>query len=173
MPRTRTGKSGKGEPKTMDNAAETKPASAPVQIGVQLSEAYTKLGRSLYDGILDGRKQQSEAAASFTKAKHTLERDTAKRATEAYHEYVKAVQEGATNESAHQLVAEAYQNYAATLAGLQEDAGRRLQELYGEFVAKSSEAAEGAKRQTRQQYVDYLKNVQQIWSSVDVEALVP
>jgi hypothetical protein len=91
MPQTRTGKSGKGVPKLMDKDAETKPASDPGQIGVQLGEAYMKLGKSLHEGTLENHKHLSEAAASFAKAKQELESDTAKRAAEAYHDYVKRV----------------------------------------------------------------------------------
>jgi len=77
-------------------------------------------------------------------------------------------------ESGQQALLEAYQNYTTTISGLHQDACRRLQEQYGTLMSKIGEARQSAAKLARQQqYVDYLKSVQRVWSAVDMGALVP
>lgn len=158
----------------MGNAENTTARKQNVfQIRTQMSDAYMKLSRGLFDWTLENSNKLSDASNSFVVGKHEIEQETSKRAAEAYNEYTRSAQEANGKENAQRLLADAYQNYVTTLAGLQQDAYRRLQDLYGKLCTESAEATENAKQTARQQYVEYLKNLQQIWSSVDIDALVP
>src|SRR5215813_6214551 len=109
MAQRRTRRNNQGEPRPMENPETKRPSTpkqSPSHTGLQLSEAYLKLGRGLYDGALESRKRLSEAATSFVTAKHQLEQETAKRATEAYRAYANTAQESRTKENAQELLAE-------------------------------------------------------------------
>jgi hypothetical protein len=160
--------------KLMHKAAETSGTAASVasNITMQLREAGTNYARALTEGGVASQKQHAEAAASYAEAKQKVEQEAAKRATEAYNEYTKAAQEAQHKENGQQLLADAYQNYATTVQGLHEDTTRRLTEAYGELVNKSNQAAADSARTSHEHYVKYLKHVQKVWATVDVEALI-
>ncbi len=161
----------------MENTAETTPVETSKQglseVGTQLNEAQVTLSQRLYETNVEGQKQLAAVATAFAAAKQELDQDTAKRAAEAATEYAKAAEQASGKENAQQLLAEAYQNYIKTLEGLQTEACRRLQNLYTEHVTKWTEAEESVRKQSRMQYVDHLKRVQQVWASLDVASLVP
>ena len=138
----------------------------------QFANAYTNLTTGLHEEALAGHLQREELCLSFMKARQDFELDAAKRATEAYQNYVKSVHEAAQQEKAQQLAQEAYQDYAATVQGLQEDTSRRTQAAYDELVTKSSEFAAESKQKVRQHYVGYVKSIQQMWTNLDPESLV-
>jgi hypothetical protein len=169
-----------GDTAKPDSQREGAPAAQPgtvqqnlYQIGTQLSGAYYNLSQSLFEANMQNSSEMSQAAHAFATARQDLERETAERASEAYSQYVKAAQEAVTKENSQQSLAEAYQNYATTVAGLQQDSSRRLQELHETLVNKSTEVRKNVCNTARQQYVNYLKSVRNIWSTLDVDALVP
>ena len=165
----------KEEERHMGKVAETSSGTASsnaANITMQLREACTNLAYGLTEGSLASQKLHAEAIASYAKTQNDLEQETAKRSTEAYNEYAKVAQEAHQKESGRQLLAEAYQNYAATLQGLKEDTTRRLTEAYFDLVNKANQVAADSARRSHEQYVDYLKNVQKVYSSVDVESLI-
>lgn len=139
----------------------------------KIAEAQTNLVRSFQEGGLAKQVKHVEACVEFAKTSHQLKLDTAQRASEAYTQYVREAQDVSDAENASQRLSEAYENYTATLQGLYEDSERRWQEAYGELSKKASEAAAEQQQQVRQYYVDYLKSIQRLWASVDVETLVP
>jgi hypothetical protein len=161
----------------MDNTVGTTPVETSKpglpEVGTQLNEAQITLSQYLYDTAVEGQKQLNAMATGFAAAKQEFDQETAKRAAEAAAEYAKAAEQASGKENAQQLLTEAYQNYIKTLEGLQTEGCRRLQNLYAEYTTKWTEAEDSAKKQTRQQYVNHLKKVQQVWASLDVESLVP
>lgn len=159
-----------------EGTSATQPGSVSqnlFQVGTQLSGAYYTLNKTLFEASMQNGSAISQAVQAFASAKQELVRETAERASEAYTQYVKVAQEAAAKENSQQSLAEAYQNYATTIAGLQQDACRRFQESYQTLVNKSTEAKENARSTVRQQYVNYLKSVRNIWSTLDIDALVP
>ena len=158
---------------TQKTAAAKASDAKTVSPGEKIAEAQTNLARSLQEGCLAKHMKHNEASVEFARASQQLELDTAQRATEAYNQYVKAAQDAANADNPTQRLTEAYQNYVGTMQGLQEDTGRRWQEAYDEFNNRATQAASEEQKQVRQYYVDYLKSIQRLWASIDVETLVP
>lgn len=182
-PRTLTGdpKRKKGRIKNVKkstSASKSKSAKQPSSSGSgsspveQIGEAQATLARGLQEGSVAGQRQYEDACLEFAKTSQQIEIEAAERAVEAYEQYTKAAQKAAESENGQKQLEEAYQNYVATLQGLHEDTSRRWQEAYNELATKSAQAMEASQQQARRQYVEYLKSIQRVWASVDVESLI-
>src|SRR5690348_15602457 len=109
MPRSRSHKSNKGEPMPTGNTENTTARKQNVfQIRTQMSDAYMKLSRGVFDRTLESSNKLSDASNSFVVGKHEIEQETSKRAAEAYNEYTRSAQEATSKENAQRLLADAY-----------------------------------------------------------------
>jgi hypothetical protein len=146
-------------------------ATAP-DLASRYTEAYHDLAQGLNEGMTKVQAQQSEAYAAFEKVREDIQSEALSRASEAYQNYVKSAQGAPQSEQGQKQLEEAYHNYMATLTGLQEQAVPKLQQAYQEMESAVSRIATDAQSQSREQYVEYLRRLQQAWANVDVSRLI-
>lgn len=137
----------------------------------QFGDAYSKLVQASHHAALQGQKQVEASHSHLAKAISDIQLDIRKRYVEAYQEYSNILQDAAIKQTGAQELQEAYQNFIDTVRGLEEDGLRRVDEANTEFMTKMQESASESEGKARENYLNYLRSLQQAWAGLDVNSL--
>jgi len=151
-----------------DASSEKTPSQSPMQsLSGQFGDAYNKLIQASQQAAVQGQKQVEEAYGDLAKEIGDIQRDINNRYAEAYQQYVKAAQDAGGDQEAQQ----AYSNFIETVRGLEEDGVRRASEADTGFCTKVQGLASESQKQAQENYLSYLRSIQQAWAGLDVNSL--
>ena len=152
------------------------PADAPVtadyeNVGRRFEAAYQGYLAALQQTHIDGQRRWVEAHRDYASAAQHIWLETQKRLGDANHQYAAAVQDAWGQEDAQRLVTEAYENYVRALQEACDENQRQHEEAYAKYAEPLRQAAAETKSRWEQAYQDYINAVKEAWAAAEAGVL--
>lgn len=133
---------------------------------------YMDLVRALQDAGMTSQKYVDDSARTYLTKLREVSDDVQRRYREAYLTYALATQQALADVSQQSRALDAQRDFIAAAQNIESDLQKRLEEVNREWLDAVQSGQTDVKNRVREAYRNYLRGQQELWASLDINALV-
>ncbi|HEU0143036.1 MAG TPA: hypothetical protein VFQ79_25165 [Bryobacteraceae bacterium] len=156
----------------MEKAKSAESSTKGVDLQSRSTAIYMDLVRALQDAGMTSQKYVDDSARTYLAKLREVSDDVQRRYREAYLTYALATQQALAGVSQQPQALDAQRDFVAAAQNIESDLQKRLEQANREWLDAVQSGQTDVKNRLREAYRNYLRGQQELWASLDINALV-